>query len=73
MRTIARGFAGIDHVDIAWTDHTGTATQYLELRSDEGIFAVMDFLARESINDYQLVMESPDATGSTFRVDVPEF
>jgi hypothetical protein len=71
MQTIARGFAGLDHTDIAWTDHNGAATQYTNLNSDEGVFAVMEFLDRNDVQDYRIVLESTELDGSTFRVDVP--
>jgi hypothetical protein len=72
MHTIARGYAGLDHTDIAWTDHNGAATQYINLNSDDGVFAVMAFLDREGVEDYRIVLESTEIGGSTFRVDVPE-
>lgn len=72
FRTIARGFAGLDNTDIAWTDDTGAATQYIDLNSDEGTTAVKRFLDREGVENYRIILESTKIGGSTFRVDVPE-
>ena len=72
MHTIARGFCGLDHCDIAWTDHTGTATQYLDLAATDDFSSVRRFLEAQGVQNARIVIEETEVGGSTYRVDVPE-
>jgi hypothetical protein len=59
MRTIARGWMGLDETTITWdgTRHT--------------VADVREFLDGHGVQDYRITLHSTEIGGSRFRVEIP--